>query len=68
MAVGRGYGVGVSGAAKDSHNGVRATHAAEMMTVMVLDIVLAKDEIRALCVAGAGDLHEVHGMMFSGRG
>jgi len=46
-------------AVEDSHNGVRAAHAAGMMTVMVPDIVCATDEIRALCVAVVETLHDV---------
>lgn len=37
-------------AVEDSFNGVRAAHAAGMMTVMVPDLVQPTDEIRALCV------------------
>jgi HAD superfamily hydrolase (TIGR01509 family) len=50
-------------AVEDSHNGVRAAHAAGMMTVMVPDIVRATDEIRALCVAVADTLHEVRALL-----
>lgn len=46
-------------AVEDSHNGVRAAHAAGMMTVMVPDIIAATDEIRAMCVAVVGSLHDV---------
>ncbi len=50
-------------AVEDSHNGVRAAHAAGMMTVMVPDIVAVTDEIRALCVAVVESLHDVRGML-----
>jgi HAD superfamily hydrolase (TIGR01509 family) len=50
-------------AVEDSHNGVRAAHAADMMTVMVPDIVPATPEITALCVAIAKNLHEVRHMV-----
>lgn len=50
-------------AVEDSHNGVRAAHAAGMMTVMVPDIVSASDEIRALCVAVVESLHEVRALL-----
>jgi len=46
-------------AIEDSHNGVRAAHAAGMMPIMVPDLLTATDEIRALCVRVARDLHEV---------
>jgi HAD superfamily hydrolase (TIGR01509 family) len=46
-------------ALEDSHNGVRAAHAAGMMTVMVPDLLEATDEMRTLSVAVADDLHEV---------
>jgi len=50
-------------AVEDSHNGVRAAHAAGMMTVMVPDILTANDEIRALCVAVVETLHDVRRMI-----
>jgi HAD superfamily hydrolase (TIGR01509 family) len=53
-------------AVEDSQNGVRAAHAAEMMTVMVPDIVPATEEIRAMCVVVADDLHEVRKLVFPG--
>ena len=46
-------------ALEDSHNGVRAAHAAGMMTVMVPDLLEATDEMRALCLAVADTLHDV---------
>jgi HAD superfamily hydrolase (TIGR01509 family) len=50
-------------ALEDSHNGVRAAHAAGMMTVMVPDLLEATDEISALCVTVARTLHEVRAML-----
>jgi HAD superfamily hydrolase (TIGR01509 family) len=44
---------------EDSHNGVRAAHAAGMMAVMVPDLLQATEEIRGLCAHVASDLHEV---------
>jgi HAD superfamily hydrolase (TIGR01509 family) len=44
---------------EDSHNGVRAAHAAGCLPVMVPDLLDATDEIRHLCVLIARDLHEV---------
>ncbi|MGK7870097.1 HAD family hydrolase [Falsiroseomonas sp. E2-1-a20] len=46
-------------ALEDSHNGVRSAAAAGMMTVMVPDLLEATDEISALCVGIAPDLHAV---------
>jgi HAD superfamily hydrolase (TIGR01509 family) len=46
-------------ALEDSHNGVRAAHAAGMMTVMVPDMLAATAEMQALCVAIEEDLHAV---------
>ena len=50
-------------ALEDSHNGVRAAHAAGMMTIMVPDLLEATDEIGALCVQVLGDLHEVRALI-----
>jgi HAD superfamily hydrolase (TIGR01509 family) len=46
-------------ALEDSHNGVRAAHAAGMMTIMVPDLLEATPEIAALCAAVANTLHDV---------
>jgi HAD superfamily hydrolase (TIGR01509 family) len=46
-------------ALEDSHNGVRAAHAAGMMTIMVPDLLEATHEISALCVRVAESLHDV---------
>ena len=46
-------------ALEDSHNGVRAAHAAGMMTVMVPDLLEPTEEMRALCLAIADTLHDV---------
>ena len=48
---------------EDSHNGIRAAHAARTMPVMVPDIVPPTDEIRAICIAVVGSLHDVHRLM-----
>ena len=50
-------------ALEDSHNGVRAAHAAGMMTVMVPDLLEATDEMRAKCLAIAESLHHVREMI-----
>ena len=50
-------------AVEDSFNGVRAAHAAGMMTVMVPDLVQPTDEIRAMCMRVAFDLPEVHALI-----
>jgi len=46
-------------ALEDSYNGVRAAHAAGMMTIMVPDLLEATAEMEALCVHVAASLHEV---------
>ncbi len=46
-------------ALEDSHNGVRAAHAAGMMTVMVPDLLEPTEEMHALCVGVAETLHHV---------
>lgn len=46
-------------AIEDSHAGVRAAHGAGMQTIMVPDLLPPSDEIRALCHAVMGSLHEV---------
>jgi HAD superfamily hydrolase (TIGR01509 family) len=46
-------------ALEDSHNGVRAAHAAGMMTVMVPDLLEATAEMHGLCAAVGASLHEV---------
>jgi len=53
-------------AVEDSFNGVRAAHAAGMMAVMVPDILVPTEEIRALCVTVAADLHAVRGLVAEG--
>jgi len=50
-------------ALEDSHNGVRAAHAAGMMTIMVPDLLEATEEMRGLCVGVAQSLHEVREML-----
>jgi HAD superfamily hydrolase (TIGR01509 family) len=50
-------------ALEDSHNGVRAAHAAGMMTVMVPDLLEATDEMREKCLAIAATLHHVREMI-----
>jgi HAD superfamily hydrolase (TIGR01509 family) len=55
-------------ALEDSHNGVRAAHAAGMMTVMVPDLLEATEEMRGLCVAIAETLHGVLDMVAAQHG
>jgi HAD superfamily hydrolase (TIGR01509 family) len=50
-------------ALEDSHNGVRAAHAAGMMTVMVPDLLEATAEMHDLCVRIADDLHAVRRLL-----
>jgi HAD superfamily hydrolase (TIGR01509 family) len=52
-------------ALEDSHNGVRAAHAAGMTTVMVPDLLAATDEMRGKCLAIASSLHDVRRMLES---
>jgi HAD superfamily hydrolase (TIGR01509 family) len=53
-------------ALEDSHNGVRAAHAAGMMTVMVPDLLDPTEEIAALCVHIAESLHHVCDLIVAG--
>jgi len=48
---------------EDSHNGVRAAHAAGMMAIMIPDLLPATAEIRALCHHVADDLHAVQALL-----
>jgi beta-phosphoglucomutase-like phosphatase (HAD superfamily) len=50
-------------AIEDSHHGVRAASAAGMMTIMVPDLLPPIEEISALCVHVASDLHEVRDLI-----
>jgi len=50
-------------ALEDSHNGVRAAHAAGMMTVMVPDLLNATDEMHERCITIAPDLHHVRELL-----
>ena len=50
-------------ALEDSHNGVRAAHAAGMMTIMVPDLLEPTEEMRDLCVRIAESLHEVRDLI-----
>jgi len=50
-------------ALEDSHNGVRAAHAAGMVTIMVPDLLDPIAEIEALCFAIIGDMHGVREQM-----
>jgi HAD superfamily hydrolase (TIGR01509 family) len=54
-------------ALEDSHNGVRAAHAAGMMTIMVPDLLEATEEMRSLCVAVSDSLHEVRALLEAQR-
>ena len=46
-------------ALEDSHNGIRAAHAAGIPTIMVPDLLEPTEEISALCIAVLDDLHQV---------
>jgi HAD superfamily hydrolase (TIGR01509 family) len=54
-------------ALEDSHNGVRAAHAAGMMTVMVPDILEPTEEMREKCVHIAESLHRVRELVAASR-
>jgi HAD superfamily hydrolase (TIGR01509 family) len=51
-----------------SHNGIRSASSAGMMTVMVPDLLEPTDEIRALCIFVARDLHDVRRLILSSAG
>jgi HAD superfamily hydrolase (TIGR01509 family) len=53
-------------ALEDSHNGVRAAHAAGMMTVMVPDLLEPTDEMHDKCVLIAESLHRVAALLGAG--
>ena len=55
-------------ALEDSHNGVRAAHAAGMMTVMVPDLLDPTEEMHDLCVAIAETLHHVRDLVHAHGG
>ena len=46
-------------ALEDSHNGVRAAHAAGMMVIMIPDMLEANEEMRAKTIHIAQSLHDV---------
>ncbi len=48
---------------EDSHNGVRAAHAAGCVPIMVPDLLQVTDEMRALCLTVAADLHDVRRLL-----
>ena len=54
-------------ALEDSHNGVRAAHAAGMMTIMVPDLLDPTEEMQSLCIRIARDLHEVRELLEAQR-
>ena len=52
---------------EDSHNGIRAGHAAGAVTVMVPDLMPVTDEMRRLYTACCKDLFEVRALLEAGR-
>lgn len=47
---------------EDSHNGVRAAHAAGCLPIMVPDLLEATDEMHTLCVSVVGNLNDVRAL------
>jgi HAD superfamily hydrolase (TIGR01509 family) len=54
-------------ALEDSHNGVRAAHAAGMMTVMVPDLLAPTEEMHTLSIGVIETLHEVRDAILAAR-
>ncbi len=50
-------------ALEDSHNGVRAAHAAGMMTIMIPDMLAPNEEMREKTVRIVASLHDVAAMI-----
>jgi HAD superfamily hydrolase (TIGR01509 family) len=55
-------------ALEDSHNGVRAAHAAGMMTVMIPDLLAPTAEMHDLCVGVLDTLHAVRDAIQAANG
>jgi HAD superfamily hydrolase (TIGR01509 family) len=55
-------------ALEDSHNGVRAAHAAGMMTIMVPDLLDPNEEMELKTIHIAESLHEVRQLLLARRG
>ncbi|MBV8848945.1 MAG: HAD family phosphatase, partial [Methylobacteriaceae bacterium] len=53
---------------EDSHNGIRAAHAAGMIAIMVPDLLEPTEEIHGLCLAVAETLHDVRDGLLRWRG
>jgi beta-phosphoglucomutase-like phosphatase (HAD superfamily) len=60
-----GVAPGLCLALEDSHVGVRSASAAGAMTVMVPDLLQPTEEIGALCVLVARDLHQVRDLVLA---
>lgn len=54
-------------ALEDSHNGVRAAHAAGCLPIMVPDLLEATDEMRRLCISVASNLNDVRSLFPAAR-
>ena len=55
-------------ALEDSHNGIRSASSAEMMTIMVLDLLEPTEDIRGLCTFVVHNLHEVRSLILAAYG
>ena len=53
-------------ALEDSHNGIRAAHAAGVRAIMVPDLLQPTAEISLLCIAVLDDLHQVRRLFDGG--
>jgi beta-phosphoglucomutase-like phosphatase (HAD superfamily) len=52
-------------ALEDSHNGVRSASSADMLTIMVPDLLEPTEDIRGLCTFVVRDLHEVRNLILA---
>jgi HAD superfamily hydrolase (TIGR01509 family) len=55
-------------ALEDSHNGIRSASSADMITIMVPDLLEPTEDIRGLCTFVVHDLHEVRSLILAADG